>query len=360
VAVDSAGNVYVGDTSNSTIRKITSAGVVSTLAGLAGSIGSADGTGSAARFGDPHGVAVDSAGNVYVADSGYDTIRKITPAGVVTTLAGLAGGPGSADGTGSAARFNQPYGVAVDSAGNVYVADTANDTIRKITPAGVVKTLAGLASSIGSADDTGSAARFNGPGGVAVDTAGDVYVADSDNNTIRIGGPAVQLVSAVSTKTHGGAGSFNVNLPLTGEPGVECRSSGGNHTLIFTFNNSIVSGSASVTTGVGSVSESPSFAGNTMTVTLTGVADVQKIGVTLSNVTDTFAQVLPNAAISVNMLIGDTSGNKTVNGTDVSQTKLRSGAAVGTANFREDVNVSGSISGTDVSIVKSRSGLGVP
>ena len=103
-----------------------------TLAGAA-SIGSADGTGSAARFFEPNGVATDSSGNVYVADTVNNTIRKITPAGVVTTLAGLAGSGGSADGTGSAARFNYPSGVATDASGNVYVADTYNSTIRKIT-----------------------------------------------------------------------------------------------------------------------------------------------------------------------------------------------------------------------------------
>src|SRR5207302_11263104 len=111
--------------------------VVTTLAGLAGSSGTNDGTGSAARFNNPYGVGVDSVGNVYVADSGNDTIRKVTPAGVVTTLAGSAGNPGSANGVGSNARFNSPFGVAVDTAGNVYVADTAN-TIRKVTSAGVV------------------------------------------------------------------------------------------------------------------------------------------------------------------------------------------------------------------------------
>ena len=130
-----------------TIRKVTPGGVVTTLAGLAGSSGSADGTGSAAQFNYPSGVAVDSAGNVYVADNDNDTIRKVTPAGVVTTLAGLAGSSGSADGTGSAARFNGPADVAVDSAGNVYVADQNNYTIRKVTPGGVVTTLAGLAGS---------------------------------------------------------------------------------------------------------------------------------------------------------------------------------------------------------------------
>src|SRR5439155_793821 len=167
VAVDNAGSVYVADLGN-TIRQVTPAGVVTTLAGLAGNGGSADGTGSAARFNNPCGVAVDSAGDVYVADTDNDTIRQVTPGGVVTTLAGLAGKGGSADGTGSAARFYYPVGVAVDSAGNVYVADYYNDTIRQVTPGGVVTTLAGSAGRGGSADGTGSAARFYNPSGVAV------------------------------------------------------------------------------------------------------------------------------------------------------------------------------------------------
>jgi sugar lactone lactonase YvrE len=205
VAVDSAGNVYVADTQNFTIRKVTSGGVVTTLAGLAGSWGSADGTGSAAQFADPSGVAVDSAGNVYVADTDNNTIRKVTPGGVVTTLAGLAGnvGIGSADGTGSAARFWWPEGVAVDSAGNVYMADTHNDTIRKVTPDGVVTTLAGLAGNLGSADGTGTNAQFNGPDGVAVDSAGNVNVADIGNDTIRKVTP-----SGVVTTLAGRAGSW--------------------------------------------------------------------------------------------------------------------------------------------------------
>ena len=172
MAVDSAGNVYVADVGNSTIRKVTPAGVVTTLAGLwrrTGPVVARTGRGATRGSINPYGVAVDSAGNVYVADTDNHTIRKVTPAGVVTTLAGLAGSSGSADGTGSAARFYDPRGVAVDSAGNVYVADTDNHTIRKVTPAGVVTTLAGLAGSQGSADGTGSAARFSGPDGVAVD-----------------------------------------------------------------------------------------------------------------------------------------------------------------------------------------------
>ena len=187
VAVDSAGNVYVADTFSHTIRQVTPAGAVTTLAGSAGNAGSADGAGGAAQFACPRGVAVDSAGNVYVADTGNSTIRQVTPAGVVTTLAGAAGISGSADGTNSTARFNSPYGVAVDSAGNVYVADEANDTIRQVTPAGVVTTLGGSPGNWGSADGVGAAAQFNWPHAIAVDSAGDLYVADTVNSRISKG-----------------------------------------------------------------------------------------------------------------------------------------------------------------------------
>jgi streptogramin lyase len=185
VAVDGTGNVYVADSRNEMIRKVTPAGIMTTLAGTAGKTGSADGVGSAALFDNPTGVAVDVAGNVYVADSGNDIIRKITLDGVVTTLAGTADKLGSADGAGSAAQFNHPFAVAVDGAGNVYVADSGNDTIRKIAPGGVVTTLAGTAGKRGSADGAGSDALFNHPFGVAVDAGGNVFVADSGNNTIR-------------------------------------------------------------------------------------------------------------------------------------------------------------------------------
>lgn len=184
VAADGDGNVYVADETTMSIRKIAPDGTVSTLAG-AGLAGSADGSGNAARFNRPHAVAVDGAGNLYVADMNNHTIRRITPAGLVSTFAGTAGVAGSADGSGAAASFNHPSGVAVDGAGNVYVADTDNSTIRKITPAGVVSTLAGTAGVSGSADGNGAAAGFDHPGGVAVDTLGNVYVADTNNHLVR-------------------------------------------------------------------------------------------------------------------------------------------------------------------------------
>jgi len=132
--VDGSGIIYVADTANHTIRKITPDGALSTLAGQAGLSDSLDGRGDAARFSSPQGVAVDGSGNVYVADTTNCTIRKITRDGVVTTLAGTATSCGSADGTGAAARFSRPEAVAVDGSGNVLVADTANNAVRRITP----------------------------------------------------------------------------------------------------------------------------------------------------------------------------------------------------------------------------------
>lgn len=194
LAHDSLGNWFVADTANHIIRKIAPDGTVSTFAGSPGASGIDDGTNSAARFFAPQGVAVDGADNVFVSDTLNHSIRRITSAGVVTTIAGLPGFPGVADGTNSlaytnnGARLNQPAGLAVDAAGNIFVADSGNHTIRKISPAGtnwVSSTVAGLPSVFGSADGTNSVARFLNPLGVALDAAGNVFVADSSNQTIR-------------------------------------------------------------------------------------------------------------------------------------------------------------------------------
>jgi len=181
LTTDSTGNIYVADYGNNTIRKVTPAGVVTTIAGLAGESGELDGTGTAARFTAPYSVATDSAGNLFVAEISTHTIRKITPEGVVTTLAGKANYPGHSDGITTNATFASPHGVATDKAGNVYVADYGNNSIRKITPAGVVTTIAGAAGSSGEFDGIGAAATFMQPVAVATDSAGNVFVLEADN-----------------------------------------------------------------------------------------------------------------------------------------------------------------------------------
>jgi len=185
LVIDALGNLYVSDITNNTIRKITPAGLVTTFAGQVGTTGDVDGTGTGATFNQPDGMAIDSSGNIYVADFGDNTIREVTPAGVVTTIAGFPNLVGSTDGIGSAARFSTPRTVAVDSSGNVYVGD-GNNTIRKITvPGYAVTTLAGTAGVTGSADGTGAAAQFDGPRGMCFDASGNLWVADRDNFTIR-------------------------------------------------------------------------------------------------------------------------------------------------------------------------------
>ncbi len=185
VAIDGSGNVFVADSGNDTIRKITPNGTVTTFAGAARAYGSDDGTGSAARFKNPSGIAIDAFGNLFVTDSGNHTIRKITPAGVVTTLAGSPGNAGTSDGSGTQARFNGPTGIAVDSFGNIYVADTENHAIRKVSPVGAVTTVAGTIGVSGSTDGTGTGAQFNEPYGIAIDSSGALYIADTTNDTIR-------------------------------------------------------------------------------------------------------------------------------------------------------------------------------
>jgi hypothetical protein len=204
IASDGAGNLYVADSFNQTIRKLVIAtGAVTTLAGAAGQSGSTDGTGTAARFYSPGGIASDGAGNLYVADN--VTIRKVVIAtAAVTTLAGAARQPQSTDGTGAAARFSAPQDIESDGAGNLYVADALNSAIRKITVAtGAVTTFAGTPGQPGTDDGTGAAARFNAPVGIARDGAGNLYVTDPFNRNIR----KIEIATGAVT-TVAGSGSW--------------------------------------------------------------------------------------------------------------------------------------------------------
>lgn len=184
ITIDLAGNLYVADRGNHAIRRIAPNGTVSTVAGTPAEPGSADGTIANARFMAPTGIIADADGNLYVTDQVHHTIRKVVPGNSVTTLAGAAPRTGSADGTGSAALFNEPLGIARDGSGNLYVADSRNHTIRRIAPNGAVTTLAGAAGETGNADGTGSAARFNLPRDVATDPTGNVFISDDFNNNL--------------------------------------------------------------------------------------------------------------------------------------------------------------------------------
>jgi sugar lactone lactonase YvrE len=263
---DTSGNLFVSDTQNYTIRKITPTGSVSTFAGSPGQNGSYDGSGNAARFFEPTGIAIDNNGNLYVADmfnsairrlspdgavttlskptfydggtfptveslydprgvsfdasgnlfiadSGNNAIRKIDRNGVASTLAGyMTGTGGAADGPGSAARFNMPYRLANDSAGNVFVCDTFNHTIRKITPAGMVTTFAGVAGVAGYQDGAGGEARFYHPDGIAIDAADNLYIADSFNHVVRKITPTGRVTTVVG---RAGSAGFHAG-PLPG------------------------------------------------------------------------------------------------------------------------------------------------
>jgi hypothetical protein len=214
LAADSAGNIYVGD--QYMVRKITQAGVVTTLAGQVGS-GFGNGTGAAAAFGIINGIAVDSAGNVYVTGYNNAALRKISPAGAVTTLAGsnpaIGPTPGFVDGLGGAARFAGPWGMAIDGAGNLFVADAFNYAIRKVTPAGQVTTLAGGGpAASGYLDATGNAARFNSPDSLSIDAAGNLYVNDANGSAVRKVTPG----GVVTTVAYSDSFTANTGQPAPG------------------------------------------------------------------------------------------------------------------------------------------------
>ncbi len=242
VATDSQGNLYIADTINNRIRKVVGfAGNISTYAGNGVLSYSGDGgPATKAQFNTPQGVAVDSGGNFYVADSANNVVRKVTAGGVVSTFAGNGtGGFGGDSGAATGAQLNSPHGVAVDSAGNVYIADTGNSRIRQVS-GGVINTIAG-SGTVGYSGDGGSGtgAQLNSPTSVAVDRSGTVYIADFGNNVIRkLSGGAISTVAGNGRQGYSGDGGAGTQAQLNGPQGVGVDSAG-NVYIADTLNNRV-------------------------------------------------------------------------------------------------------------------------
>jgi uncharacterized protein YjiK len=231
VAVDTAGNLYIADTYNSRVRKVSSSGTITTVAGNGTSGFSGDGgPATSARLRDPQGVAVDAAGNLYIADSSNNRVRKVSASGTITTIAGT-GSPGFFGNglPGTRAFLYGPSGVAVDTAGNLYIADSSNNRVRKVSTSGTITTVAGNGSS-GHWGDGGTAtnAGLASPWGVAVDAAGNLYIADSDNHRVRKVSMSGTITTIAGTGSYGfsGDGGPATNASLAFPTGVAVDAAG--------------------------------------------------------------------------------------------------------------------------------------
>ena len=205
VSVDISGNVYIANTSNNKIRMVTSAGIITTIAGTGTTGSNGDGgAATSAQLNYPYGVSVDISGNVYIADTSNHKIRMVTSTGIITTLAGTGTEGSSGDGgAATSAQLNYPYGVSVDISGNVYITDSYNNKIRLVNNAGIITTFAGTGSWGSSGGDGGAAtsAKLSNPNGVSVDISGNVYIADTENNKIRMVGPQSPTPLPISVPT---------------------------------------------------------------------------------------------------------------------------------------------------------------
>ncbi|HEV2695705.1 MAG TPA: NHL repeat-containing protein [Verrucomicrobiae bacterium] len=238
VVVDVGGNYFIADTRNDAIRKITPAGVVSTFAGKLGVAGIVNATGTSAEFDSPNGLAFDASGNLFVSDTGNNVIRKITPSGAVSTFAGVAGAGGFLDGTTAAALFSSPLGLAVASDGSVYVADSGNHCIRKIS-GGAVTTFAGTPQVWGSADGTGTNAMFNSPCGLKFNANGGLMVSDSNNHTIRKIKTSGAVTTYAGTAGQDGAVDGDVSVARFRNPAEMAFDFRGNLYVADSFNQTI-------------------------------------------------------------------------------------------------------------------------
>lgn len=230
VAVDASGNFYIADTANNVVRKVAADGTISTVAGNGGAgFGGDGGAGASAQLNAPQGVAVDSSGNVYIADTANSRVRKVS-GGTISTFAGsgTVGYGGDGGGAGSA-QLNSPVGLASDASGNLYIADSGNSAVRKVSTSGTITTLAGNGRQ-GYSGDGGAAltARLNYPQGVAVDSAGNVFIADTFNNRVRVVAPSggIKTVAGNGLANYAGDGGPATSAQVPSPTGVAVDSTG--------------------------------------------------------------------------------------------------------------------------------------
>lgn len=238
IATDTVGNIYVADQGNYVIRKITPEGIVTTFAGTVGKVGADNGVGALASFHTPSGIATDAEGNVYVADQGNHLIRKITPTGSVSTLAGRPGVAGAEDGVATVATFYLPVGVAADANGNVYVADSANALIRKVSPAGGVTTLAGQQDGAGSVNRNQDVVTLGSPIGVALDDIGNVYVSDPSSHSILRITQMGDISTFAGSGTAGSTDGKGIAASFDAPAGIAFDASG--NMYVADFSNSVI------------------------------------------------------------------------------------------------------------------------
>jgi hypothetical protein len=288
---------------------------------------------------------------------------------IITTVAGNGTAGFSGDGGPAiVAQLFYPSGVSIDGKGDIAIADPyySVQRVRMVDSSGNINTIAGNGTA-GLSGDGGPAtqAMLSYPGGVAFDAVGNVFIADGSypysNNRVRqvLRVPPVQLNAVVSRKPHGSAGAFDVDLPLSGGPGIECRSgdANGDYTLVFTFSNTLTSvNGASVTNGTGSVASSKidSNDSHNYIVNLTGVSNAQVITVSLTNVNDSTGNGSSAISAQMGVLLGDANGSGRVDAADVSLVRQQTLQPITSSNFREDINASGRIDASDVSLARQQ------
>lgn len=361
VAVDSDGNLYISEGYNGRIRKVAPDGKISTYVGGGFVAGNIDGVpANSISLYHPAGIAVDPAGNLFIAMSSNSVIRKVTTDGLISTIAGNGVYGFSGDGGPAlSANINYPRNLVVDAVGNLYFSSTYSERIRKVTPGGVISTVAGTGIS-GFSGDGGPAinAQVNSPIGLAVDADANLLLTD-DARVRKVTFP-FSLASVVSRKAHSAIDTFNFpvdpNPLINGRISVEPRNLGAGHAIAFRFNEPVMSVGAisvvdSAANPIGNFS-SPVLTGKDLVLRIKGIPDNRRVKITVAGINDSL-----DVSTSIGFLVGDFNSSGSTNSSDINAIKARSGQATSTRNFKFDINASGTVDSSDISAVKARSGL---